>query len=72
MPETTERPVSSLPAYSARPTVRIDGQPLATVDQQLRTMTVSEAEVCCSHRCNRPTRHAFNSGKPASNSSVTK
>ncbi|HQC95216.1 MAG TPA: contractile injection system protein, VgrG/Pvc8 family [Aquabacterium sp.] len=44
MPETTERPVSSLPAYSARPTVRIDGQPLATVDQQLRTMTVSEAE----------------------------
>lgn len=44
MPETTERPVSRLPLYSARPTVRIDGQPLATVDQQLRAMTVTEAE----------------------------
>jgi putative hydrolase of the HAD superfamily len=34
------------------------------------SLTVNEAEVCCSHRCNRPTRHAFNSGKPASNSSA--
>lgn len=44
MPETVERPVSRLPAYSARPTVRVDGQALATMDQLLRTMTVSEAE----------------------------
>lgn len=44
MAETTERPVSSLPSYSARPTVRVDGQALATMDQLLRTMTVREAE----------------------------
>ena len=31
MPETLERPVSRLPAYSARPTVRIDGQPWGKV-----------------------------------------
>lgn len=44
MAETEERPLSARPAYSARPSVRVDGQALATVDQLLRTMTVVEAE----------------------------
>jgi uncharacterized protein len=43
-PETSERPVSSRTAYSARPTLRVDGQALPALDDLVRTFTVSEAE----------------------------
>ncbi|MDR7271937.1 hypothetical protein J2X20_004611 [Pelomonas saccharophila] len=44
MPETTERPVSSRTAYSARPTLRVDGQALPALDDLVRTFSVTEAE----------------------------
>lgn len=43
-PETTERPVSSRTAYSARPTLRVDGQALPALDDLVRTFAVTEAE----------------------------
>lgn len=43
-PETSERPVSSRTAYSARPTLRVDGQPLPALEELVRTFTVGEAE----------------------------
>lgn len=39
-----EAPLSTLAAYSARPTVQVDGQTLPVVQEQLRTCVVSEAE----------------------------
>ncbi|WP_457442286.1 phage late control D family protein [Roseateles sp. P5_E4] len=43
-PETSERPVSSRTAYSARPTLRVDGQALPALDDLVRTFSVTEAE----------------------------
>lgn len=42
--ETSERPVSSRTAYSARPTLRVDGQALPALDDLVRTFSVTEAE----------------------------
>jgi phage protein D len=39
-----ERPVAARAAYSARPTLRVDGQRLPLVDELLRTCTLFEAE----------------------------
>ena len=36
------------------------------------SFTVNDAEVCCSHRCNRPIRICASSGNLASTSSVTR
>jgi hypothetical protein len=44
-----ERPVAARTAYSARPTVRVDGRQLLMVDELLRTCTVTEAEGGMSH-----------------------
>lgn len=42
--DTAERPVSSRTAYSARPTLRVDGQALPALDDLVRTFSVTEAE----------------------------
>ena len=44
MADVAERPVSARTAYSARPTVRVEGRALTTVDALIRTLRVSESE----------------------------